>query len=140
VFLLDTNVVSELMRPLPSSQVLDWIARQAADDLFLSTVSEAELRLGVMLVAEGKRRDAIAKAVEAMLEEDFDGRILAFDRTAARVYPVIVGSRHQLGRPISAFDAQIASIAVSVDFTLVTRNVKDFEQTGVRLIDPWLDP
>lgn len=137
MILLDTNVISELMRPQPSQVVLDWFAAQSGDDLFLSAVTEAELRLGALLLPDGARRDQIAAAIEAMMVTEFDGRILSFDSPAAQTYSDIVVLRRVAGRPISAFDAQIAAIALANGFSLATRNTRDFEGTGVMIINPW---
>ena len=137
MILLDTNFISELMRPQPSQVVLDWFSAQSGDDLFLSSVTEAELRLGAFLLPDGARRDQIVAAIEAMMATEFDGRILAFDSPAAQTYADIVVVRRAAGRPISAFDAQIAAIALANDFSLATRNTRDFEGSGVTIINPW---
>jgi predicted nucleic acid-binding protein len=137
MILLDTNVVSELMRPQPSQAVLDWFASQSGDHLFLSSVTEAELRLGALLLPNGARRDQIKAAIGAMLKAEFDGRILPFDSLAAQAYADIVALRREAGRPISAFDAQIAAIAFANGFSVATRNIRDFEGSGVNILNPW---
>jgi toxin FitB len=137
LYLLDTNVVSELLRPMPDPRAIGWFSAHPTSRLFLSTLSEAELLLGVALLPEGKRRSVLAAAVEAILAEEFSGRILAFDRTAAQCYAAIIASRRVAGRPISAFDGQIASIALANDLSVVTRNVRDFAGCGIGIIDPW---
>lgn len=137
MILLDTNVVSELMRPAPTQGVMSWVGAQPQTSLFLSTVTEAELRYGVMLLPEGRRRGELLTALETMLAVDFAGRILPFDSPAASAFAAISTGRRQMGKPISQFDAQIAAIAQSRGAELATRNVADFEDCGVRIINPW---
>ncbi len=137
MILLDTNILSELMRPAPSPAVMSWLAAQPAASLFISAVTEAELRYGVMLLPEGRRRAELMTALEAMLAEDFAGRILPFDSAAALAFAAIAASRRQAGKPVSQFDAQIAAIAQSRGAELATRNVADFEECGVEIINPW---
>jgi predicted nucleic acid-binding protein len=137
MILVDTNVVSELMRPEPASVVVRWFARQTLETLFLSAVSEAELRTGVLLMPSGQKRDRIASAVENMLFQLFTGRVLAFDQTCARPYAEFIANRRSLGRPVSVQDAQIAATAEANAIPLATRNLRDFELVGLTLIDPW---
>ncbi|GLR66947.1 ribonuclease VapC [Acidocella aquatica] len=137
MILLDTNVLSELMRPTPEAAVERWLAEQPAASVFISAITEAELRYGVALLPAGKRRSALAVTIEAMLVEDFGGRILPFDSQAAIAFAEIATARRQAGRPISQADAQIAAIARSRGATLATRNVADFEQCGITIINPW---
>lgn len=137
MILLDTNVLSELMRPKPAPEVEVWVAGQPATALFISAITEAELRFGLALLPDGARREALAQAVEAVLAEDFAGRILPFDSSVAEAYAQIAADRRRSGRPISQFDAQIASTARSRNAPLATRNVGDFEGCGIQLIDPW---
>ena len=137
MILLDTNVLSELMRPVPDPAVERWLAAQPDASLFISTITEAELRFGAALLPSGKRRSALTAEINGMLEEDFDGRILPFDRPAAQACAVIAADRHQAGRPISQADAQIAAIARSRGAALATRNVLDFDGCGVEVINPW---
>lgn len=139
MIILDTNVLSELMRPTPEPSVEHWLADQPSASVFLSTITEAELRYGVMLLPAGKRQTALSGQVEAMLEEDFAGRILSFDSAAAVAYAEIAAARRQAGRPISQADAQIAAIAVSRGAALATRNVSDFEGCGVKIVNPWAE-
>lgn len=135
--LLDTNVVSELMRPAPSAAVVSWVAGRAAADLFFSAVGEAELRYGVAVMPTGRRRDRIASEIEAMLRDDFEGRILSFDSRAARAFAEIASARRACGRPAPQADCQIAAIALSRGMAMATRNVRDFEEMGVKIMDPW---
>jgi predicted nucleic acid-binding protein len=137
MILLDTNVLSELMRPAPEPVVAGWVGGQPSTSLFISSVTEAELRLGVALLRDGKRRDRLTEAIEGMLTQDFVGRILPFDSAAASAYARIAADRRKAGRPIAQFDVQIASIAHSRNATLATRNIGDFEGCGVQLINPW---
>ena len=139
MIVLDTNVVSELMRPSPAPTVEQWVATRPAASLFFSAVGEAELRYGVAILAAGRRRAALASAIEAMLREDFAGRVLPFDSAAARTYAEIAASRRATGRPVAQADAQIAAIARSRGMALATRNVRDFENMGIELLDPWAD-
>ena len=136
---LDTNVVSELLRPSPNPAVEGWVAGRQAADLHFSAVSEAELRYGVALLPAGRRRDALALAVEAILREDFEDRVLPFDSEAAREYADIATSRRTAGRPVAPADCQIAAIARSRDLTIATRNVRDFADMEIELVDPWAD-
>ena len=137
MILLDTNVLSELMRPAPDPAVERWLAAQPDASLFISAITEAELRYGAALLPSGKRRSALTVEIDGMLEEDFDGRILPFDRLAAQAFAAIAADRRQAGRPISQADAQIAAIARSRGASLATRNVPDFDGCGVEVINPW---
>lgn len=137
MILLDTNVLSELMRPAPDPAVERWLAAQPDASLFISAITEAELRYGAALLPSGKRRSALTAEIDGMLEEDFDGRILPFDRLAAQAFAAIAADRRQAGRPISQADAQIAAIARSRGASLATRNVPDFDGCGVEVINPW---
>ena len=136
--LLDTNVLSELLRAAPNRSVLAWFAGQAAEGLFVSAVTRAEMLLGARRLPAGKRRTALQAALRDMFEQDFAGRILAFDSAAASAYADVVSTRRAAGRPISQFDGQIAAIALHHGTRLATRNVADFEACAVVLVNPWL--
>ena len=137
MIILDTNIVSELLRPRPEPRVEAWLAAEDGLDIYLTAVSEAELRYGVAVMVDGKRRDALADAIEGILRDDFRGRILPFDSAAAAVYGVIAADRRAAGRPISQFDCQIAAIARAAGAGVATRNALDFEGCGIEIIDPW---
>jgi predicted nucleic acid-binding protein len=137
VIVLDTNVVSELMRASPAEAVLQWISGQASEALYTTSITQAEVLNGVLKLPAGRRRRAIEEAAEAMFREDFAARVLPFDREAARPYAELVNERRRRGRPISQFDAQIAAIARAAGAVVATRNVDDFEHCGVDVLDPW---
>ena len=135
--LLDTNVLSELLRARPEPAVLAWFAVQAPDSLVVSAVTQAEMLLGARLLPAGQRRQQLQQALEAMFREDFGGRVLPFDTAAAADYADVVHARRNAGRPISQFDAQIAAIARCRGVGLATRNVADFEGCGLVVDNPW---
>lgn len=137
MIVLDTNVVSELMRPRPDTNVVDWVAGQTMDALYLSTVSEAELRYGIAILPTGVRRDRLVAEVKGMLREDFAGRILSFDSSAAQAYAVIAATRRVAGHPINHADCQIAAIAHSRGASVATRDVDGFDGSGIEVINPW---
>jgi len=140
MIVLDTNVLSELMRPSPSERVVQWIEQHAAGDLATTAITEAEILYGIALLPPGRRRNDLAQAACAMFAEDFEGRVFSFDSEAAAAYAVLCADRRAAGRPISAFDAQIAAICVARGMTLATRNLPDFEGCGLDLINPWGHP
>jgi predicted nucleic acid-binding protein len=137
VIILDTNVVSEVMRAQPSQAVADWLDAQPQASVFSTTITHAELLYGVALLPAGNRRDLLEAGVRKIFETRFSGRMLPFDEGAALAYPVIAIARRHGGRPISLFDAQIASIAHSRGARLATRNVRDFENCGIEVVNPW---
>jgi len=137
MIVLDTNVLSELMRPAPSEAVLRWVAGKPGDALFTTTVTQAEILFGLALLPEGRRRSDLLEAAEQMFSEDFAGRVLPFDAAAAIAFAHIAAGRRRMGRPTGAFDAQIAAIAGSCGASLATRNVADFLDCGLSIINPW---
>ncbi|MBM3359747.1 MAG: type II toxin-antitoxin system VapC family toxin [Betaproteobacteria bacterium] len=137
MIVLDTNVLSELLRPKPAPQVEAWLAAQDGTNVYFTAVGEAKLRHGVAILPAGRRRDALAQAIEGVLDEDFRDRILPFDREAARAYPAIAAKRRAAGRPISQFACQIAAIARAHGASVATRNTVDYEGCGIDVIDPW---
>ena len=137
MIILDTNVLSELLRPRPAPQVEAWLAAQDGASVYFTAVGEAELRHGVAILAPGRRRTALGAAIDGILDEDFRDRILPFDREAARAYAAIAAERRVAGRPISQFDCQIAAIARAHGASVATCNIDDYEGCGVAVIDPW---
>jgi predicted nucleic acid-binding protein len=137
MFLIDTNVISELMRATPAPSVLSWFSTQDPSTLYLSAVTEAELRTGIAILPEGQRREGLKAALDATISEDFEGRILPFDTDAAKAYAEIASIRRAAGRPIADADCQIAAIARAAGAIVVTRNLRDFEGCGVDLVNPW---
>jgi hypothetical protein len=137
--ILDTNVVSELLKPEPSAAVLKWMEGQTVLGRFTTSVSQAELLYGVELMPRGRRRVSLENAIRSILATDFGNRVLAFDAGAADVYGKIFAKRRSIGRPISQADAQIAAIVRShPGATLATRNTKDFADCGIKLVNPWI--
>ena len=135
--LLDTNVVSELIRKTPDPAVETWAAGRSLEDLFFSAVGEAELRYGAAILPAGRRRKSLVSGIERMLRDAFEDRILPFDSDAARAYADIAAARRSTGRPIAPADCQIAAIARSRDMAVATRNVRDFEALDIEVVDPW---
>ena len=139
MIVVDTNVVSELMRLTPEPAVMAWFSGQESAELYLTAVSEAELRAGVAVLPAGRRRDRLAAEVTAVVEQDFAGRVLPFDSVAARAFAAIVASRRSRGRPMLDADGQIAAIARANDAAVATRNCADFEHCGIAVLDPWAE-
>jgi predicted nucleic acid-binding protein len=137
MIILDTNVLSEVMKPAPDAEVLAWMAAQPAADLYTTSITQAEILHGLMLLPAGRRRRALEAAATSMFTEDFGGRILGFGTDAAPPYAGIASERRRTGRPISHFDAQIAAIARYTGAAIATRNPRDFDGCGVTLVDPW---
>ena len=137
--LLDTNVLSELMRPAPDGSVLAWFASQRRQTKFMiSSVTQAEILLGIALLPAGKKRAALAAVAREMFDQDFNGLTLPFDELAAAVYAAFVSGRTRAGRPITVEDAQIAAIAAHHRLPLATRNTKDFlNLPGLTVVNPW---
>ena len=137
MFVIDTNVASELMRPEPTPAVASWIAARDIGELYLTAVSEAELLYGIAIMPAGRRRDTLEDSMARWLDLGFGERILPFDSAAARDYAEIAADRRRAGRPIGEADCQIAAISRSRRAVLVTRNVGDFKDTGADVVDPW---
>lgn len=137
MIVLDTNVLSELMKPKPTRRVVTWLNAQPASSLFTTSITKAEILYGLMLLPAGRRRTSIEAAVSTMFEEDFLGRVLAFDSEAALSFAHIASARRQAGQPISQSDAQIVAIAHSRGASVATRNVADFDDCEVTIINPW---
>ncbi len=140
MILLDTNVLSGLMRPMPDPNVVRWLDAWSEWEVWISAVTVAEIRLGISILPAGKRKELLLDLAEQMFQEDFPGRCLPFDCEAAGEYALIVSERNRQGHPISVEDAQIAAIARTADLALATRNTRDFSDiTGLKLVDPWKD-
>lgn len=137
MIIVDTNLISELLRPEPEPRVEQWLSEQDGLSVYLTAISEAELRYGLAVMPAGKRRTALTDAVDHILREDMAGRILPFDSAAAHSYAVIASARRAAGRPIMQADCQIAAIAHAHGAPVATRNTPDFEGCGIDLINPW---
>ena len=137
MIILDTNVISELMKPQGSTIVYQWVAAQPINQLFTTTITQAEILYGLALLPTGKRRKQLIEIAQKMFAEDFDNRILPFDQQAAICFARIASERRQNGTPISQADAQIAAICYTRQATLATRNITDFRGCGIIIINPW---
>lgn len=136
MIVVDTNVVSELMKSTPSPVVRTWLLGLRPQDLFTTSITVAEILYGIERLPKGQRQDALQTAATDVFTS-FDDHVLPFDHDAAAAYAPLVDRRDQRGLPIDGFDAQIAAICSTHDATLATRNVKDFEHTGITVLDPW---
>lgn len=138
MIVLDTNVLSEGLRPRPSASVLQWMQSEPIAALFTTTITEAELFYGAALLPDGRRRRSLEAVIIQLLAMQFAGRILTFDSAAAREFADIAATRRRAGRPIGEADGRIAAIARSRGAMLATRNVSDFADCGLTVIDPWV--
>ena len=139
MYVLDTNVASELMEPTPEPAVTTWFAGRNATDMCLTAISKAELLYGVAIVPPGKRKNQLEAIMNHWLNTGFGGRILPFDNDAAQYYAEIASHRREVGRPIQTADCQIAAICRLHSAVLVTRNVRDFKEAGINLVNPWTE-
>lgn len=137
MIILDTNVLSEALRPAPEPAVLRWMSKQPPSRLYVTSITQGEILYGIRALAEGKRRRGLWDAAKQIFAEDFAGQVLSFDADAADMYAEIAASLRAVGRPISQFDAMIAAIARSRGANLATRNAKDSFDCGVEVVDPW---
>ncbi len=137
MIIIDTNVIAELLRPTPEPAVEAWLGEQDGLSIYLTAISEAELRYGVAIMTSGKRRDSLGIAIDRIMRDDMSGRILPFDSAAARAFADIAATRRSAGKPISQADCQIAAIARAHTAPVATRNTPDFEGCGIELINPW---
>lgn len=137
MIILDTNVISELMKPVASPEVETWCNSQSDHDLFITTTTQAEILYGISILPTGARKQELQARAERMLSETFANRILPFDQNAAEHYATIAAHRRSQGKPISQFDAQIAAICRTHQATLATRNVNDFIDCGLEIVNPW---
>ena len=136
-YLLDTNIVSETIKPIPQESVLAWIEAQSPAELYLAAQTMGELVRGARKAREKARRERFERWIEQDLAQQFDGRILPFDGAAAVVWGCLMGDGDRIGRTPAAADAQIAAIAIQHELILVTRNVRDFEHFDMQLLNPW---
>jgi toxin FitB len=136
MIILDTNVVSELMRPQPASQVAGWVRARDRRELRMTSITLAEIRYGVARLPDGRRKQVLLDAADDIFRA-FSDQVLPVDEAAAEQYAVVASTRERTGKPIGGFDALIAAVCRSRGAALATRNVPDFEGTGVEVIDPW---
>lgn len=137
---LDTNVVSELVRPTPNSYVAEWVDSQPDGTTFLSVITEAELWYGVELLPAGRRRNELASDIEWIIEIHLGGRVIDFDREAVPHFASIYAARRQAGRPIRSRDCMIAATARSYAAAVATRDTGGFQHCGIEVINPWVNP
>lgn len=137
MILLDTNIVSEFMRATPDENVIAWLNAQQSSELFLSSITIAEIGYGLYVLPNGKRKKQLQNRFEQFIKNAFSYRILDFTEQAAQNYARVMGEKQQAGRPMSVPDGQIAAIALTNGFALATRNIKDFEDCGLELINPF---
>jgi toxin FitB len=137
MLILDTNVLSELLKPNPDTQVVAWIENQPRQQLFTTVVSRAEIMYGIQLLPKSQRRQKLAEAAKAIFDEELADHVLPFESLAADRFALIAAKRKMEGKPISQFDAIIVSIAAAHSARLATRNVHDFESCGVSIENPW---
>jgi len=137
MIIFDTNVISEILKPLPNEGVIAWIESLSRQMIFTTTVTKSELLYGAFILPEGKKKLEKLKDLRDILDNDFNGKILNFDNDAADAFAEISASRKLLGKPISQFDAMIAAIAKSRGARLATRNTRDFDECGIDIINPW---
>ena len=138
MIILDTNALSEALKPAPSDIVLRWLESHEPTSVFTTTITQAEILLGIEALPAGKRKQSLATAAGILFDDRFLGRVLSFDEQSARQFAKIVVSRRSIGRPIAPFDAMIAAIARAHHATLATRNTRDFEHCGIPIVNPWI--
>lgn len=138
MIILDTNIISEFMTSPPANPVLKWLNAQSAITLHITSISIAEISFGLYVMPKGRRRQLLEDRFEQFITTAFKTRILSFDEAAAHIYGEIKGYRKEIGRPLSDLDGQIAAIARTREFAVATRNTKDFEGCGIRLINPFI--
>ncbi|MCM2270905.1 MAG: type II toxin-antitoxin system VapC family toxin [Thermoanaerobaculia bacterium] len=137
MILLDTNVLSALMRAAPDQVVVEWLDAQPAESIWTTAITVFEIRFGIERLEKGRRKRALEAAFTALIAEDFAGRVVAFDMLAASAAGSIAAARQRAGRPVDIRDLEIAGIAAARGATLATRNVRHFDQLGISLVDPW---
>jgi toxin FitB len=134
---LDTNVLSELMKPQGLRTVKNWVAMQPRENLFITSITQAEILYGIAILPDGKRSQTLRETAQAMFIEDFEGQILAFEERAAVCFAQIAAHRRQIGKPISQADAQIAAICLANNAGIATRNIDDFQDCQIAIVNPW---
>lgn len=137
MIVLDTNVLSALMRREADPIVVAWLDRQPPESNWTTAVTVFEIRFGLEILASGRRRRSLEDAFAKVLDQDFDGRVLPFDPTAAEAAAAIAAAQRRAGRPVEIRDVQIAGIVAARKASLATRNIRHFEGSGIALIDPW---
>jgi predicted nucleic acid-binding protein len=137
MIILDTNVLSALMRTLPEARVLAWLDRQPAESVWITSITLFEARLGLALLPTGRRRQTLEAAFARLLKEDLENRVLDFDSAAAAEAASLAAERQKAGRPVDMRDTQIAGIALARRATLATRNVRHFGDLKIPIVDPW---
>jgi hypothetical protein len=137
VIILDTNVLSALMRTAPEPQVVRWLDRQPAESIWITSITLFETRLGLALLPRGRRRQALESAFDRLLVEDLEGRVLDFDSAAAVEAAALAAARQRAGRPVDMRDTQIAGIALARRAALATRNTRHFKDLSITVLDPW---
>ncbi len=139
MIILDTNLVSEPLKPKPDAAVLAWLDRQAPETLYLTTITLAELQAGIEVLPVGKRRQVLQETLTEVVAQ-FEGRVLSFDQDSAHVFGRVAAGAQAAGNPIHFGDCAIAAIAIRHGFVLATRNVRDYKGAGIELINPWTAP
>lgn len=137
MIILDTNVLSEVIKPLAAEAVLRWSHSVDSDDLFVTAITQAEMLYGIAILPTGKRKNSLSEATERLFDIRFRNRILPFDSQSARIYADLTAVREAAGRPVSQFDCMIAAIAQAHGATLATRNTADFDLCGIHVVNPW---
>ena len=137
MILVDTNIISEMMKPEPAVKVINWIDQQEVIQLYISTVSIAEISYGINALPDGNRRILLEDSFNKVLRDAFEYRIISFDEVAAHFYGKIMGRRKVIGKPLSILDGQIAAIARANNLAVATRNIRDFSDCGLDLINPF---
>jgi predicted nucleic acid-binding protein len=137
MILLDTNVVSEVMKTRPAEAVVVWLNGQDSEKLYVSAITIGEIAYGLRILPDGKRRSGLRERFERFVALAFDQRVVVYDESAARIYGEMMGDRKELGLPMSVPDGQIAAIARLNHMSVATRNVSDFENCGIEVINPF---
>ena len=137
MIILDTNVVTEVMKPAPAATVVAWLNARDSSALFLTAITLGEIRYGLRTLPQGLRRQRLEESFERVISAAFTGRILAFGEEAASQYGEVMARRKELGRPLSVPDGQIAAIARQHGFAVATRNVRDFLACGIEIVNPF---